>query len=115
MPASIGAGQPRLALRDRGSDPPRRQGHASPRGAIRHRDGGLLPRRCAGCRCRLRSEPANHALRYAIEEATLHDAKVTLLHVEPSDTETEVYYLGGAQAADAGFDRSRPTTPCATR
>ena len=50
------------------------------------------------------SEPANHALRYAMEEATLHHAKVTLLHVEPSDTETEVYYVSGAQAAGAGFD-----------
>ena len=50
------------------------------------------------------SEPANHALRYAMEEATLHNAKVTLLHVPPSDTETEVYYVSGAQAAGAGMD-----------
>lgn len=50
------------------------------------------------------SEPANHALRYATEEAALHNAKVTLLHVQPSDTETEVYYISGAQAAGAGLD-----------
>jgi nucleotide-binding universal stress UspA family protein len=50
------------------------------------------------------SEPANHALRYAMEEATLHNAKVTLLHVQPSDTGTEVYYVSGAQAAGAGLD-----------
>ena len=50
------------------------------------------------------SEPANHALRYAMEEATLHNAKVTLLHVQPSDAGTDVYYVSGAQAAGAGFD-----------
>jgi nucleotide-binding universal stress UspA family protein len=50
------------------------------------------------------SEPANRALRYATEEAALHNAKVTLLHVQPSDKETEVYYISGAQAAGAGLD-----------
>jgi len=52
------------------------------------------------------SEPANHALRVAMEEATLHNAKVTLLHVQPSDTGTDVYYVSGAPAAglEAGFD-----------
>ena len=42
------------------------------------------------------SEPANTALRYAIEEAVLHHAKVTLLHVLPSDTRTDVHYVTGA-------------------
>jgi nucleotide-binding universal stress UspA family protein len=42
------------------------------------------------------SEPANRALRYAIEEAVLHHAKVTLLHVLPSDTQTDVHYVTGA-------------------
>jgi nucleotide-binding universal stress UspA family protein len=42
------------------------------------------------------SEPANHALRYAVEEAALHDAKVTLLHVLPPDTRTDVHYVTGA-------------------
>ncbi len=42
------------------------------------------------------SEPANHALRYAIEEATLHHAKVTLLHVLSPHTGTDVYYVTGA-------------------
>jgi len=46
------------------------------------------------------SDPANHALRYAIEEATLHRAKLTVLHVLPEHAGTEVYYVadgpGGA-------------------
>jgi len=53
------------------------------------------------------SEPANHALRYAIEEATLHHGKVTLLHVLPPRTETDVYYVTGAPPASgyqAGLD-----------
>ena len=41
------------------------------------------------------SDPANHALRCAIEEATLHRAKVTVLHVLPEHSETEVYYVAG--------------------
>jgi len=44
------------------------------------------------------SEPANNALRYAIEEAVLHQAKVTLLHVLPADTRTDVHYVTGAPA-----------------
>jgi universal stress protein A len=52
------------------------------------------------------SEPANNALRYAIEEAELHQAKVTLLHVLPADTQTDVHYVAGALAetAQEGFD-----------
>jgi nucleotide-binding universal stress UspA family protein len=52
------------------------------------------------------SEPANHALRCAIEEATLHHAKVTLLHVLPPETGTDVYYVTGAPASgpQAGLD-----------
>ena len=52
------------------------------------------------------SEPAHHALRYAIEEAALHRAKVTLLHVLPPHTETAVYYVTGAPPAgfQAGLD-----------
>ncbi len=42
------------------------------------------------------SEPAHHALLYAIEEATLHRAKVTLLHVLPPHTGTDVYYVTGS-------------------
>ena len=49
------------------------------------------------------SDPANHALRFALEEATLHHARVTLLHVMPSHSETEVYYVTGAPASQ-GFD-----------
>jgi nucleotide-binding universal stress UspA family protein len=53
------------------------------------------------------SEPAQHALRYAIDEATLHHARVTLLHVMPPRTETDVYFVTGAPAASgyqAGLD-----------
>ncbi|HXJ78263.1 MAG TPA: universal stress protein [Candidatus Methylomirabilis sp.] len=41
------------------------------------------------------SDPANHALRCALEEATLHRAKMTVLHVLPEHAETEVYYVEG--------------------
>jgi nucleotide-binding universal stress UspA family protein len=50
------------------------------------------------------SEPANHALRYAIEEATLHHARVTLLHVMPAHTGTDVYFITGAPGPEPGFD-----------
>jgi universal stress protein A len=52
------------------------------------------------------SEPANHAVQYAIEEATVHDAKVTLLHVQPSTAGTDVYYVRGepSPGLEAGFD-----------
>ena len=52
------------------------------------------------------SAPANHALRYAIEEAVVHRAKVTLLHVLPSDAGTDVYYVSGASASgpESSFD-----------
>ena len=50
------------------------------------------------------SEPARQALRYALEEAALHHAKVTLLHVQPPHTGTEVYVIAGAPRTDVGFD-----------
>jgi len=52
------------------------------------------------------SEPANHALRYAVDEAVVHHAKVTLLHVQPSDAGTDVYYVSGTPASgfEAGYD-----------
>jgi nucleotide-binding universal stress UspA family protein len=52
------------------------------------------------------SEPANGALRYAIEEAALHRARVTLLHVLPTDTRTDVHYVTGAPVPgpQGGFD-----------
>ena len=61
------------------------------------------------------SAPAKQALRYALEEATLHHAQVTLLHVLPPHTGTEVYsHRWGA--ADGGRFRSRPGGPpwCST-
>ena len=52
------------------------------------------------------SAPANDALRYAIEEAGLHNAKLTVLHVLPADTQTDVHYVTGAPAPgpQGGFD-----------
>lgn len=50
------------------------------------------------------SEPAAQALRYALEEATLHHARVTLLHVLPAHTGTDVYFVTGAPVPQAGFD-----------
>ena len=52
------------------------------------------------------TDPANHAVQYAIEEATLHHAKVTLLHVQPSNAGTDVYYVSGVLSSglEAGFD-----------
>ncbi len=52
------------------------------------------------------SEAANLALRCAVEEAALHNAKVTMLHVLPSDTRTDVHYVTGAPVPGppGGFD-----------
>jgi nucleotide-binding universal stress UspA family protein len=50
------------------------------------------------------SVSATHALRYALEEAALHHATVTLLHVLPPHTGTEVYYITGAPGVEVGFD-----------
>jgi nucleotide-binding universal stress UspA family protein len=48
------------------------------------------------------SEPAAHAVRYAIEEARLHRANVTLLHVLPARRGTDVYYVSGAEPPRPG-------------
>ena len=42
------------------------------------------------------SEPANQALSYAREEAALHRAKVTLLHVLAPHADTDIYYVTGS-------------------
>lgn len=42
------------------------------------------------------SEPATQALSHALEEATLHRARVTFLHVLASHTSTDVYYVTGS-------------------
>jgi nucleotide-binding universal stress UspA family protein len=42
------------------------------------------------------SDPAHHALRIATEEAALHHAKVTLLHVLSAHGGTDVYYVTGS-------------------
>jgi nucleotide-binding universal stress UspA family protein len=48
------------------------------------------------------SDPAQLALRHATEEAALHRARVTLLHVMPPSAGTDVYYITGAPVAGAG-------------
>lgn len=52
------------------------------------------------------SEPGNHAVRQAVDEAILHQARVTLLHVLSPDSRTDVYYVTGSPAAGphAGLD-----------
>lgn len=50
------------------------------------------------------SETAQHVLGTALEEATVHHATVTLLHVLSSHASTDVYFITGAPHAPAGFD-----------
>jgi nucleotide-binding universal stress UspA family protein len=50
------------------------------------------------------SDPANYALGYAVEEAVLNRAKVTLLHVLPADTRTDVHYVTGEPVTGAQVD-----------
>jgi nucleotide-binding universal stress UspA family protein len=50
------------------------------------------------------SAPAQHALRFAFEEATLHQARVTLMHVLTHHTGTEVFYVTGTPLAPTDFD-----------
>jgi nucleotide-binding universal stress UspA family protein len=49
------------------------------------------------------SEAAQHALHYALEEATLHHAKV-MLHVLPVHTGTDVYFVTGFPDVQPRFD-----------
>ena len=50
------------------------------------------------------SAPAEQTLRDALAEAAVHHAKVTLLHVLPPHTGTDVYVIAGAPRAEVGFD-----------
>lgn len=50
------------------------------------------------------SAVAEHALHYAIEEATVHGAQMTLRHVMPSHTHTQVYYVSGAPGVRMDMD-----------
>jgi hypothetical protein len=43
-------------------------------------------------------------LRYALEEAIFHHAKVTLLHVLPAHTGTDVYFITGGPGAQPTFE-----------
>ena len=55
------------------------------------------------------SDPANHALRHAIEEATLHRAKLTVLHVLAGHTGTEVYYVTDQPSSGASQEPVDPS------
>ena len=50
------------------------------------------------------SVPANHALRYAFEEAASHGAALTLLYVLPPEATTDVQYVHGAPEARGGLE-----------
>jgi nucleotide-binding universal stress UspA family protein len=50
------------------------------------------------------SEPAAQALRHAVEEATVHGARMTLLHVLPASAGTEVYYDAPPAGPEGPFD-----------
>jgi nucleotide-binding universal stress UspA family protein len=50
------------------------------------------------------SEPAFYALRYGLDEALLHHAKLTLLHVLPPHTGIAVYSVTGTPEPQPGFD-----------
>jgi nucleotide-binding universal stress UspA family protein len=50
------------------------------------------------------STAANQALAYACEEATQHQATLTLLHVMPQHTATEVYYVTSTPGPPMGFE-----------
>jgi len=50
------------------------------------------------------SETARHALHYALEEAALHHARVTLLHVLPPHTATDVYYVRATPDPHIAYD-----------
>jgi len=49
------------------------------------------------------SPAAHRALMYALEEATLHQAKLTLLHVIQHHPTTEVYYVKDAPQGGTGY------------
>src|SRR5258708_5156935 len=49
------------------------------------------------------SPAAHRALVYALEEATLHQAKLTLLHVIQHHPTTEVYYVKDAPQGGTGY------------
>ncbi len=50
------------------------------------------------------SPTAAHALRYAFDEARLHGAKLTLLHVVPPGSGTDVYYVSKPSGYPGAFD-----------
>jgi nucleotide-binding universal stress UspA family protein len=49
------------------------------------------------------SSAANRALAYAFEEATQHQARLTLLHVLQHHPSTEVYYIKDAPQSGTGY------------
>lgn len=57
------------------------------------------------------SSTGNYALRAAFEEAMLHGAKLTLLHVLHHQPDTKVYFLGGDPESRAGLQDSLFAVP----
>jgi universal stress protein A len=64
------------------------------------------------------SPAANRALQYAFEEARLHQAKLTLLHVVQHHPATEVYYIKGSLQSTVGYAAELsgrlPTSPASS-
>jgi nucleotide-binding universal stress UspA family protein len=60
------------------------------------------------------SEAANAALRYAVEEAKHHQARLTLLHVVQHHPTTKVYYIKGNPENHRGYvaEFGRPLPTC---
>lgn len=50
------------------------------------------------------SDTAAHALGYAFDEARLHGAKLTLLHVVPPGTRTDVFYVSTPPGYPGAYD-----------
>jgi nucleotide-binding universal stress UspA family protein len=55
------------------------------------------------------SDPANHALRVGMEEATLHRARMTVLHILPESAGTEVYYVAEGPGGGASQEPVDPS------
>ena len=55
------------------------------------------------------SDQANRALHCALEEATLHGAKVTMLHVLPAEARTHVYYVAGVSGEEVSLGAVDPS------
>ena len=57
------------------------------------------------------SSPSEDALAYAFQEAALHQARLTLIHVLPHRAATHVYYPQGTAADSRGFTAEGVAVP----